>query len=902
MPRWPTPLPWRSLLRNLLRHDRVERDLAAELESFLAERTAELVREGAGEAAARRRARLEMGGVEQVRERVREVRTGRDLLALGGDLRLAGRLLRRDPGFAAVVVLTLALGIGGTTALFSVAAAVTLRGLPYPEPERLVHVQAYWPGGSGNASFLDYRALRERARSFETIAAYEPWGGVALTSGERPLTVEPNFVTADYFALLGARPALGRSFDFPPGDDGAGDHRVAVVSHAFWQGVLGGDPGVVGRAIGLNGLPFTVVGVMPQDFQDLSLAEGGAAAEVWLPAGTAPPLIAQAPMHEMVRIYWIAARLRPGVSLAAAREEIAAVAAELDRELPETHDGYGLEARSMTARLHGPFARPTLLVAGGALLLLLVACGNLAGALGARLARRRPELALRAALGASTFRLLRQLVVETALLAALGALAGLVLAAALTRVIGEWVRANLSAVIEARMDASALACVTLLGVGAALLFAAGAAREGRSLEVRSAMGDGGRTGRRRGWRDRGGRIVLQVALTTVLLVAAGLMLRSVAELGRRDVGYRPAGLLTFQLDLTSPRYAERPARIDVAGRVEEALDAIPGAGPPALLGPSPLSHATWVTRVRPAERAGERAEDYTVLFRHSVNPGALAQLGIPLRQGRDFTAADGADAPLVAIVSEAVAREMWPGRSALGRPLYRPHADQPPFTVVGVAADVAHRRRYSLDDVAEGLPAGNTGPQRDIYLPYPQIPNSRQTWALRATGDPAHVLAAARRAVAAVDPDLPLVDPVLAEERLRLQEGVPGALAALLGGFALFALLLAVVGVYGVAAQSVQQGIREIGVRLVLGARPARIVGALLARGVAPVLAGAAIGLAGSVALVPAMAAFLVGVEGLDALTLALVLGLLLAAGLLTTLAPARRVLGGEALRSLRGE
>ena len=893
---------WRSLLRNLFGHDRVDRELADELESFLAERTAELVRGGADETSARRRARLEMGGVDQVRERVREVRTGRDLLALGGDLRLAVRLLRRNPGFAAVVVLTLALGIGGTTALVSVASAVTLRGLPYPAAERLVHVQGFWPGGSGNLSFLDYQALRERARSFEAIAAYEPWGGVALTSAERPEPVDPNFVTGDYFAMLGVRPAIGGGFAFPPGDDGRGDHRVALVSHAFWQGALGGDPRIVGRTIELNGIPFAVAGVMPPGFHDLGLAEGGPATDVWLPAGTASALVTQPGLAEMFRIYWVVGRLRPGTTLAAAREEIAAIAAQVARERPETHEGYGMETWSLTERLHGPFARPTLLVACGALFLLLVACGNLAGALGARLARRRPELALRAALGASTLRLLRQLVVETALLAGLGALAGLTLAVVLTRILGAWVRENLSAVIEARIDGAALACVTLLGAGAALLFAAGAAREGRNLEVRGALGDGERVGGRRRWRDRGGRIVLQVALTTVLLVAAGLMLRSVAELGRRDVGYRPEGLLTFQLALASPRFTEPAARVAFARRVEDALDAIPGAGPPALLGPSALSHATWIARMRPASRSGERPEDFTMLFRHSVNPGALAQLGIPLRQGRDFTGADGPEAPPVAIVSEAVAKELWPDRPALGQPLYLPHDDVPPITVVGIAGNVMHRRRYSLEDAAAGLPAGNTGPQRDVYFPYAQRPNTRQTWALRAGGDPSAVLAAARRAVARVDPDLPLTEPVLVERRLAEQEGVPGALAALLGGFALFALLLAALGVYGAAAQAVQQGLREMGVRLVLGARPARLLGALVARGVGPVAAGALLGLAASLAVTPAMAAFLVGVEGLDAPTLAVVLGLLLAAALLTTLAPARRVLGGEPLRSLRGE
>jgi putative ABC transport system permease protein len=896
---------WRSLLRNVFRHSAVERDLDDELEGFVEERAAELARTGVPAAEALRRARRELGGGDLVKENVRDGRAGETLLSWLADARLALRLARRAPLATALVVATLALGIGGATALFGVVAAVTVRPLPFPAADRLVHVWGTWPGGSGNVSFPDYRAIREGAPALEAVAAYEPWGGVAATDSTPPQALQPSFVTGEYLAMLGARPALGSGFAGVAAD-GTRPQRVALVSHAFWQRRWGGDPRTVGATLELNGQPFTVTGVLPSGFRDLGLAEQGPAVDVWLPVGNAETLLGQPPLDDHFRIYWVLGRLRPGATVEQAREQLEAVAARMAREHPDSHHGYGLAVQELRERLHGPVVRPATLLLAGAALLLVIACANLAGTLGSRFARRRPEMAVRAALGAGTRRLLRQLLVETALLAAFGGLAGCLVAWGLVRLLGNWIATNLAAFVDVRLDGTALGFAAAATAAACAALAVAPALEGRRAGLAPTLRAGGRGG---GLPGAGGSarglVLVQVALATVLLVGAGLMARTLERLQRRDVGYPTAGIITFQLELTGPAYVEREARVALAGRLEEAFDGLPGVRSATLLGPSRLAHSTWILRGRPTERAGARAEDFLMMFRHSVDPGALGQLGVPLLAGRELDGRDHATAPPVAVVSASVAAELWPGIDPIGRQLMRPDAELPPITVVGVAADVMHRHRYSLDDVASGLPVSASAPQRDIYMPYAQRPNTTMTWALRldeGSGRSDDVLAAVRSTVAAADPDLPILGATLLDERLAAQEGAPGAVASLLAAFAAFAVLLAAIGVYGVVSQALERRTREVAVRLALGADPRQVLLATVAAGTAPAAVGAALGVLASVAVAPALAAFLVGVGGRDPLTLAVVPLALLAVAAVAAWVPTRRLLAGEPLRALRGE
>jgi putative ABC transport system permease protein len=510
-------------------------------------------------------------------------------------------------------------------------------------------------------------------------------------------------------------------------------------------------------------------------------------------------------------------------------------------------------------------------------------------------------MAVRAALGASTGRLLRQLLVEAGVLAIAGGIAGCAVAWGLVWVLGGWIAGNLSPLVEVRPDGAAFGFAALLTAATTTLLALAPAREGHRAGLAGTLRRAGRDGAA-GGGNRGARLLVftQVALTTVLLVGAGLMLRTVERLARRDVGFPTAGILTFQLDLTGARYAEPEARVAFAQRFEAAAVALPGVREVALLGPARLARATWVVRLRPAERPAASPEDYTMLFRHSVNANALSRLGIPLLRGRELDERDHAGAPLVAVVSETVAEEMWPGQDPLGRQLLRPDATLPPITVVGVAGDVKHRDRYSLDDVSAGFPLAASGPQRDVYLPYAQRANPTQTWALRFDGDLETTLAGVRRVAGAIDPDVPVAEPTLLDDRLAAQEGTPKALASLLAAFAAFGLLLGGVGVYGVVAETLRRRRRELGMRMALGANPSQLTTLVVATGALPALAGAAVGLLGSLAMGPSLAALLVDVRATDPLTLATVPLVLLLVALAAAAGPARRVLRGDPLRALR--
>jgi putative ABC transport system permease protein len=884
-----------ALARNLFHRSRVERELAEELATALDELARENEAAGLAPEAARRAAALELGGVESIKQQVREVRAGVLLDQLGQDLVYALRMLRRSPLFAAIAVLTLGLGIGANVAFFSLARAALAAPLPYPEPERLVHVWAYWTGGWGNFSYPDFEAIESQDGSFDAVAAYESWGRVALSGIERPVQVHPSFVTARYLELLGAKPVLGRVFD---ADDARRAAPLAVLSHEMWQRHFAGDPGVLGRTLRLNGTAYSVAGVLAPDFKDLGLVEGPAP-DLWLPVGAAQPLLGQAPLASPYRIYFGLARLKPGATLAQARDGLAAVAAHMERERPASHRGYGLTCQPLRERIAGGLRAPGWLLSGGAGLVLLIACANIAGALIARLAARRRELALRAALGATASRLFRQLLLESALLATLGGVAGLACALLLTRAAAGWLRSHVSPLVQVRVDAVALAWAALLTLGCALLFGTLPALRGRRADLREMLGArGGALPQRRAQRSL---IAAEAALSVVLLVGAGLMLDSLRRLTERNVGYRSDHLLTFGVGLTGGRYAEPAARRTIATRLLEGLRAIPGVRSATLMGPSLLGNATWVMEGFPEEETPRGPEDFVMLFRHNVNPGALGNLGIPLLKGRDFDEHDGPDAPRVAIVSASAARRFWGDADPVGRRLRRQDASRPALLVIGVAADAQHRDRYALGDIAGGLPPAGAGPQLDIYLPYLQQPHADMTFALRLAVAPAAALESAQRTLAEIDAELAIGDARMLDERLAEQESSAAALAALLAGYAAFALFLASLGLYGLVSQVMAQRRYEIGIRLALGARPRDVIRELMRGALGPALAGALAGLAASPLVGRSMALLLLDTHSGVAAPLLLTL-LLSAVATVACYLPARRVTGIDPALALRAE
>ena len=816
------------------------------------------------------------------------------------DLRAGARALRRHPLLTLTVAATLALGIGASTAVLSGVRAVHSRPLPYPHPERLVHIWATWKGGAGNFCYPDYKAMREETRAFDAIAAYESWGNVALTDGDVPIALTPNFATPSYLEMLGARATAGRLF-LASDDVTSGAHAVVLLGERFWRRQFGGDRSVVDRVVHLNGLSFTVVGVVADGFTDLAALEGPMP-DVWLPTTMAESVLGQPPLTDTYRIYWGLARLREGASLAEAQADLTRVAQRMAAARPASHRGYELKVQPLTARLRGALAQPTMLLGAGALLILIMGCANAANLLLARTADRRRELAVRRALGASETMLLRQLLVEALCLAGLGGILGVACAIAATSALRTWLIENVSPFVDLRVDGPTLAGAAALCFGTAVAFglAPALAARGRSLGAGAAAGArGSEDGRTRGRRAL---VAAQVGLSVVLLVCAGLMVRSLHALTTVGLGFRTQDLVTLRLDLGARRYAAPDARTRFTAALLEKAQAEPDIETTTLWGPSLLGHATWVLTVVPAERTVESPGAYTMAFRHSVNPGGLANLGIPLRAGRDFGPQDVAGTPLVAIVSESFARELWPAGDAVGKQMKRQDPSLPPITIVGIAGDARHRQRYSLGDIAEGFGPGGLGPQRDVYLPYAQRPNPSLTLAVRARTDTARATQALRRVVASLDKDLPLTDVRTLDDRLAAQDVAPTALTGLLGAYAAVALLLTSLGLYGVLAHSVVQRTREIGIRMALGAQRGAILRLVFREGLGMTLAGAAAGLLGALAGTRLMRSLLFGVTPSDPWTMATVIAILVGVAVLAMLSPVRRATRVDPVVALRTE
>ncbi len=816
------------------------------------------------------------------------------------DLTQALRGLLRRPGFLALVVAILALSIGANTAVFSAVRAVAFRPLPYPQADRLVHIWSTWPGGSGNMSFPDYRAILENSRSFETVGAYETWGTVSLT-GDRdtaPVPLKPSFVTPSYFEMLQPPLVAGRTFR-PDEDLKPGGHPVVLLSQALWTRQFGADPGLVGRTIVLNRAAYTVVGIVDQRFADLAAAEVPMP-DLWLPTSMAESLLGQAPLSNVYRIFWGLGRLRPGVSVAQAQADLDAIAARLAEERPQTHMGSHLQTVPLVQYLRGPFRSATRLLAAGALLVLLIGCANVANLLLLRTADRRAEFAIRRSLGASDGALFRQLLAEALWFAALGGVLGALLAFGATTVLRAWVQQHVSAYLDVALDRSALAAALLLSLLTAAVFGVAPALAARRARMREdAVGRGAVGG---GQRLRRALVCAEVAFAALLLVGAGLMLRSFREMTGSGLGFATGNLLTFRLELTTERYREEAARARFAEALQEKFASVPGIATTTLWGPSLLGRATWIIMLSPFERSGERPEDFVMIFRHSVNPGALGNLGIRIVRGRDLSADDRAGSPLVAVVSESVAAELWPGQDPVGRQVKRQLRDLPPITVVGVAADARQRERYSLADIAQGFPPGGSGPQRDIYFPYAQRPNVSLTAALRTQLPPAALVAPLRAAVRSLDPDLPLADIAALDERLAAQDVAPRSLATLLGAYAAVAVLLAALGIYGVLAHSVTRRRREIGVRMSLGADARAIFAMVLREGLGITAAGLVLGLGTALGATRMMRSLLFEVSHLDPATFASVGALLVVIAALAVIGPARRASSIDPQAALRSE
>ena len=880
---------WRSAIERRLEGLRVHptraTELVEELAQHLDDRYRELRAGGADEQSARREALAELddqnlaAALTAIEAQPAEVmpigerRRGRLIASVWQDLRYATRVLRKNPGYSVVAILTLALGIGATTAIFSVVNGVMLRPLPFPNSDRLIRIyesdlQRGRPEFSvSQPNFLDFRA---RNQTFERLVAT---GGATLLmttpNGVEPLVARR--VTADFLPALGIAPAIGRNF-LPDEDQPGGNTRVAVVTHGFWQRRLGGDFRIAERNLSLNGASYSVIGVLPQSF-----------------AWTVPnldlivPLAADARQGRGDHQLTAFGLLKPGVTLQQADADLHAIAAQLAAEYPESNGGWSVLLRSFYDWLVPIPVRQMLIVMLGAVaFVLLIAAGNVANLMLARAAARQKEMSIRAALGASRWRVVSQLLVESLMLALIGGGCGCAVAIAATRALQALAPGVVPRLEEVTVDARMLIFALALSIATGVLFGLAPALQASRPNTNDSLKDAGRagTGGASRQRLRDALVVAEVALSVALLIGAGLLMRSMWTLQRVNPGFDPSRLLTMQTSVIGPQNAQGFYR-DALARV----GSLPGVAAVATASTVPMGGGNTSIQIvvegRPIDADGAvPSADWRV-----VSPGYFRTLGVSLR-GRDF---DDRDAGAVAIISEEMARRYWPGEDPMGRQFFWFSTNGPRLTIVGVAADV---RNLSLE----------TPPAPVIYRPAAALRTASMFFVVRTATDPSSLIAAVRNVVRSVNPNVPVSNVRTADEILAASLGSRRFTMVLLETFAAVALILACVGLFGVMSYLVSQRTHDIGVRLALGALPSDVFRLVVGRGMTLAGTGATVGLGMAFWLSRSLSALLFQVRPTDALTFASVVIVLLGVALVACYVPARRATRVDPVIALRYE
>jgi putative ABC transport system permease protein len=804
--------------------------------------------------------------------------------------------LARRPAFAAVAILTLALGIGANAAIFSVFDAVLLRPLPYPDPDRIVMPWEFSDEiqqrlgfdrlPSSGADFVDYL---ERNTTFENFASMRT-EQVNLTGEGEPERIGAVRVSRQFFDVLGVRPAIGRTF--VPTDEGAG--RLVVIAHGLWQRRFASDAAIAGRVISLNGQPATIVGVAPPDFRFPAAGE--------LPEGfgfslnpviwTLDVLSPEQRRNRGGKSFALIGRLKTGVSTADAQADLARIASDIAREAPRSNAGWTVRVMSLREQLVGP-VRPALLALLTAVgFVLLIACANVANLLLVRAATRQREVCIRTALGASRTALVTQLLVESLVLAVLAGAAGLVIAWWMLRALLTLLPATLPALAQAGLDWRVVAFTTVVSLLTGLAFGIVPAWHCTRYETADGLREGARgtIGGRKAHRTRNALVVLEVTLAVMLLIGSVLLIQTFVRLTRVQTGFRSDRILTMEIALPKPAYPSTRASgfyEMLVGRVS-ALPGVEAAGVTSGLPLSGRESLTLVTvegRPRP-EPGQEIISDYRV-----VTPGYFRAMGIPLLDGQQLPENTRADGPPRAVINETMARTVWPSQGAVGRRLKLASYEQDAtwYTVAGVVGDTRHTR---LD----------VGLRPQVYVHHLQDPNEQMAVVLRTTGDPTALANSARAAVSAIDPNQPVARVRTMEEVLNTSVASRRFHMFLVGVFAALAVTLAVVGLYAVVSFSVAERVQEMGVRLALGARPSDLLTLVLREGLTLVLAGVCVGVGAAFALTRYLETMLFGVDAHDPATFVLAPLILFAAGLLGCLAPARRAMRVDPATALRSE
>jgi putative ABC transport system permease protein len=798
------------------------------------------------------------------------------------DLKYGARQLARAPGFTTVAVLTLALGIGATTAMFSIVHNVLLRPLPYPDPDRIVWFFERQPNlERAPFSGADYLDLAQQNRTFEHIVAMRILN-FDLTGLDEPERIRGLVATPNLFGVFGAQPVAGRGF--LPGDGTPGAPRVALLSYGLWQRRFGGDSGVVGQVITLNEESVTVVGVLPPSFRwrgaDLYLNPRHVVPEVFATTTDDPT------QNRATHYLAVAGKLKPGVGLAQAQADIDAVIARIEEQHRTGHTAHIFPMHEVVV---GDVRRPLLILLGAVGLVLLIGCANVANLLLARATSRQREIALRAALGAGRARLVRQLLTESLLLAMAGCALGLLLAWWGTAALVAASPPQLPRASAIELDRVVLAFAVAVAALTGLLFGLAPALQTTRTRLAEALQEGirGAGGGLSHNRLRRGLIVAEMALSVTLLVGAGLLTRSLMRLLDVNPGFRPENLVTMTISFSSAKYTQEGRNLAFVEELLPRLESLPGVEGVAAANDLPLGGQDTTTN--PIVEGRESAPGEQLLIGvHAVNNNYFRTLGVPLRQGRFFDHRDASNVPRVVIVNQTAAQRLWPQDNAIGKRV-RLQGWEGFAEVVGVVGDIKHN----------GLSAP---PSMDAYLPYGQSPWSYLTLALRTSIDQAAVLSAVRAEVRALDADMPVfgvrpfqqvLDETLGERRLTLLTR---------GLFAGLSVVLAAVGLYGVMAFMVAQRTREIGVRLALGARRTDILRMVVGQGAQLALIGVLLGLTGGLALARFLTSLLFGISANDPGTFAGVAALLLAVALVACWVPARRAARIDPMVALRYE
>ncbi len=876
---------------NLFRSRGAEREMTREIESHLGMMQEEFERRGLPPEDAKTAARRAYGGVEQAKELHREARSFVWIEQRLKDVRYGCRSLLRTPGFTAIAVITLALGIGANTAIFSVVNAVLLRPLAYKNPDQLVTVLH---DGSGPVAVANYIDWRDQNRSFEAMGAAEYWTP-NLTGNDSPEHLTGLHVTQNMLPMLGIQPLLGRLF--VAGEDRKGSEHEAILSYRLWRRLFNRDPDVLGKPITLNGEGYTVVGVMPPEFKFAPF--WATRAELWAPMAFGDRIHDRG--GNSLRVF---ARLKQGVSLAQARAEIAAITARLEHQYPGTNRSVAVTP--LKENVVGKIQTPLLMLLGAVGFVLLIACANVAHMLLARTADRQKEIAVRTALGAGRTRVIAQFLTENLLLALLGAAAGLLLALSGTKALVALSPAYIPRVELVGVDTRVVLFLLGITVLTAVVFGLAPAMHAAAGNLSDALKEGGRgdSDSTRRNRLRSFLVASEFALAFMLLIGAGLMIRSFSALQSVDPGFNPHNVLSMVVSVEGTKEAEPNRRAVFYRELLHQVQTLPGVTSASAINHLPLAGDMWDRSFAIEGRAKPRPGEAPDAVYRIVMPGYFQTMRLPLRRGRAITTRDDTRAPGVVVINERAALEYWPGEDPIGKRIAIHNEEGQPMwlTIIGIAVNAKQ-----LDWAAKPYP--------EVYLSalqnhdflgeggaYTTGHMSYITLVVRTIGNPADLAPSVKQTVWSVDRNLPISDVLTMDRVVADANAQPRFEMLLLGVFAAIALVLAAVGIYGVISYSVARRTREIGIRISLGASRTDVLRMIARQAMAPALAGAVVGLAGALLVSRLMAKMLYGVRPTDPVTfagVAIVLGL---AALLATCVPARRATRIEPMVALRNE